>query len=369
LFPGTEAIEVLTLSHHSREPMDAYAPLICMGFYVMDHARRTISRFLPRRACVLATGGAAGAFANTSNVDTAIGSGIALVHRRGGRVRAVHAVQFHPTGLALPRRIMGRRELVTEKVRGDGARFTDQFGSLIPELQGIELQPRDQVARALYTYMRREGRFVYLDLRKGLSGAQIREKFPKLYDVCLKLGLDITAAPIPVEPVAHYHNGGVWVDPQTLETSIGRLYALGELKNLAHGYNRLASTSTRECVYDAWLIAPVLADLSTLPDAADRLLAWHPDGDKEPAEQLLWNYEGRIKEILWNWVGIIRAEEELKTAVQELQSIQEIVQTLYFRTRVSPQVILVRNLIIVALLMARGALGERESCGCHYRVD
>ncbi|MDR1291882.1 MAG: L-aspartate oxidase [Clostridiales Family XIII bacterium] len=197
------------------------------------------------RATVLACGGIGGLFRNTTNQPTVTGDSIAIAFRHGVELKRLDYIQFHPTALYEPSAPAGRRFLISESLRGEGAyllncdkrRFVD------------EMSPRDAVTRAILYELDKNPRvpFVYLDISHK-DGDFIKERFPHIYETCLRAGYDITAGPVPVTPAQHYHMGGVGAGLWG-ETSMGGLYAIGEAGcgNL-HGANRLASNSLLEAL-------------------------------------------------------------------------------------------------------------------------
>lgn len=185
---------------------------------------------------VLATGGLGGLWPHTTNPRTALGQGVALAARIGARTDDLHLVQFHPTGLDVPRDPM---PLLTEALRGagatllaDGARFVD------------ELQPRDVVAAAVWEQLT-AGRVVRLDAREI---PEVTGRFPAIAGITAAFGLDLAADLLPARPALHYSMGGITVD-QRGRTSVPGLWAVGEVSRTGlHGANRLASNSLLEAV-------------------------------------------------------------------------------------------------------------------------
>lgn len=197
------------------------------------------SRTIRTDRVVLATGGMGGLWSHTTNPTTARGQGVALAARIGARTDDLHLVQFHPTGLDVPRDPM---PLLTEALRGagavlraDGRRFTD------------ELQPRDVVAAAVWTQLT-GGHRVYLDAREI---ADVADRFPAVAELTAASGLDLATDLLPVRPALHYSMGGVTVDERS-RTSVPGLWAIGETSRTGlHGANRLASNSLLEAVVTA----------------------------------------------------------------------------------------------------------------------
>jgi len=226
---------------------------------------------LPSDRVLLATGGIGGLFSHTTNPEGAIGHGLMLAMDVGAELADLEFIQFHPTaldvaGASLP--------LISEAVRGEGARFIDETGAYF--MRGGDLAPRDVVARGVFAHVQAEHQ-VFLDARE--IGARFATRFPAIAAICARAGIDPMTQPIPVRPAAHYHMGGVVVDAAG-RTSIEGLYAAGEVARTGlHGANRLASNSLLEaaiCGEAAGLamaalqvkpLRDVQAELPALPDA------------------------------------------------------------------------------------------------------
>src|SRR5262249_3009979 len=245
----TTAVDLLTLSHDSTEPYDRYRPPTVVGAYLLERQTGAVRPFRAKHT-ILATGGLGRVYLHTTNPDGARGDGIAMARRAGARLLNLEYIQFHPTALYHPR----GRLLLTEALRGEGARITDAAGSpfLREAHPDAELAPRDVVARAIHQRMlERDEPYVLLDISHKPAG-WIRERFPTLTRRCLEYGFDLTAGPVPVVPAAHYSCGGVAVDGDGLST-LRHLRAAGEVSCTGvHGANRLASTSLLEGLLWGW---------------------------------------------------------------------------------------------------------------------
>lgn len=203
---------------------------------------------------VLATGGVGGVFEFSTNYRSLTGDGVAVCAKHGVKLRDVDYIQIHPTTLYTKKR--GRRFLVSESVRGEGAVLLDKNGERFTD----ELQPRDVVTAAIYAQMQKDGtKFVRLDLRT-IPERRVREHFPNIVARCVKEGYDPFAEPIPVVPGQHYFMGGVESDTEG-RTSMPRLFAVGETCcNGVHGKNRLASNSLLESIVFARRAARLIGD-------------------------------------------------------------------------------------------------------------
>ncbi len=182
----------------------------CTGVTYVDPSESLLCE-MRARAVVLATGGAGQLFAQTTNPDVATGDGMAMAFEAGAVLSDLEFVQFHPTVLSAPET---PRFLLSEAMRGEGGRLRNENGESFMQRYDAraELAPRDVVSRSIVEEMRRTGgRRVFLDLTH-LDSKFLRERFPKIYDTCLRYGFDITRDLLPVSPAAHYVMGGVRTD-------------------------------------------------------------------------------------------------------------------------------------------------------------
>jgi len=359
------AIDLLTLSHHSRNPLDMYEPNTCVGAYVLDRATGRVETILARET-VLATGGLGELYLHTTNPDGARGDGIAMAYRAGARLLNLEFVQFHPTALYYP---PGPRFLISESMRGEGARLVLRNGKEFMARHHPlgSLAPRDVVARAIHDELLASGDpCVYLDLTHK-NADWIRRRFPSIYAECLKLGLDITRQPIPVVPAAHYSCGGVATDLDG-RTTIRRLWAVGEVACTGlHGANRLASTSLLEgLVFGVRAAREIGAALQKNEDAVfPPIDPWV--SQKEPSDPALILQDWlTIKYTMWNYVGLARTTRRMKRAQKILRELQTEVEDFYARSRLDDALIGLRNGVQAALAVLYAALQDRTSRGSHY---
>lgn len=189
---------------------------------------------------LLATGGVGGLYKNSTNYRHLTGDALAIALENGVAVEHLDYVQIHPTTFYSERH--GRRFLISESVRGEGAVLLDKNGRRFCN----ELLPRDIVTGEIRAQMKKDGtEHVWLDMRP-VGEKTVREHFPTIYARCLEEGYDVLKRPIPVVPAQHYFMGGIKVDLNG-RTSMPRLYAAGETAcNGVHGKNRLASNSLLE---------------------------------------------------------------------------------------------------------------------------
>ncbi len=214
------------------------------GVVVCDSSSR---RAVPiyARAVLAATGGLGHVYRDTTNPEVATGDGIAAAWFAGAEIADIEFVQFHPTALHLKG---APPFLLSEALRGEGAYLRTGDGErFMPRYHAMaELAPRDVVSRAIVMEMRRTGEpHVNLDVRH-LDPAFLKGRFPRIFETCLRYGLDLTKDPAPIHPAAHYAMGGIRTDLNG-STNLPRLFAAGEVASTGvHGANRLASNSLLE---------------------------------------------------------------------------------------------------------------------------
>jgi L-aspartate oxidase len=233
-----------------------------------------------------------------------------------------------------------------------------------------DLAPRDVVARAIDSEMKRTGtEHVYLDCRH-MDREKFMSHFPNIYARCMDGGIDVFAQMIPVAPAAHYCCGGIKVN-EAAQSSIKHLYACGECSSTGlHGANRLASNSLLEalvfahqCAIDA---AARVNDISFKDEVPD----WNAAGTSEPKEMILITQSLKeLQQILSDYVGIVRNDVRLQRAMHRIDLLHEETEELYKTTIVSPQLAELRNLITIGFLIIKSATFRKESRGLHYNTD
>lgn len=282
---------------------------------------------------LLATGGIGGIFRYSTNPSGAMGQGLTLALEAGARLKDIEFIQFHPTALAGTQTSL---PLISEAVRGEGARLVDENAFYF--MQGHDLAPRDVVARAVFAHLA-QGHKTFLDV-SGLSKI-FPTRFPGIYQACLQAGIDPQIQPIPIQPAAHYHMGGVAVD-ELGRTTIEGLYAAGEVACTGlHGANRLASNSLLEAAICGWQAGEHMAGQMPGKQKTPKSLPVPPPASPEP-----------VRDIMTTCCGVSRAAAGLCSGIEALSGLPA-------DNRVAQ----------LALRIVEAALNRPISVGAHMRTD
>ena len=340
----------------------------CLGCILFDGKNYQIAL---SHVVILAAGGIGQLYKNTTNPVCATGDGIALAYSAGAELRDLEFVQFHPTALAVDG--ANKNFLISEAVRGEGAKLVNEKG--VPFMKKYheleDLAPRDVVSRANFEEMKLAGKdYVYLDATK-LGVEKIEKHFPTISLMCKNNGINMAQDFIPVHPAAHYFMGGVKANIDG-RTSVKGLYVIGENASTGlQGANRLASNSLLECVVTAYSLADYVKE--------------HQNNEVIEADEFIKNklkkyyqelgfieydtdaLKAELQNIMWNGAGIIRNEQGLKQAENELVNLK----SKFLRKDVCANIqeYEFKNMLTVSQLIVASALKRKESRGAHYRED
>jgi len=340
LLSNTHALEII-LNHGQ-----------CTGVVAQTQGENTL---YTARGVVLATGGCGRIFGCTTNSNLSTGDGLALAWQAGAELTDLEFIQFHPSALDLGDNPLF---LISEAVRGDGAVLINSEGKpFMPAYHPMaDLAPRDVVSRAILTEQAK-GQKVFLDAR-SLAG-KFPMRFPNIYEKLKLHSIDPAADPIPVTPAAHFMMGGIRTDCFG-QTNIPGLFACGETASTGvHGANRLASNSLLEGLVFGRRVAAAMARLRTVQTSDFPGLTVKEPGQIKPlavADSRLT----ALQEIMWSRVGIVRNGQMLSEALRLLDDLDQQLDQTDFE---------LKNMLLVAKLMAQAALKRQESRGSHFRSD
>jgi len=361
------AVDLLTVPHHSKNPVAYYKETQCIGAYVLDNQTKKVKNIYAPYT-ILATGGCSAVYLYTSNPRSAIGDGYAMAYRAGARIVNMEYIQFHPTSF-FHRDAAGF--LISETVRGEGARLKTKDGKTFMEnySKKRELSPRDEVTRAIYEEMTNSNtNYVYLDLA-SYAEIDIKKRFPNIYQTCLNYGIDITKEPIPVVPAAHYCCGGILVDSWG-KSSLKSLFAVGEVSCTGvHGANRLASTSLLEGLVWGTRTSRYIASHFN-PGVSYKhsdIHEWYYPEKEEEIDPALINQDWlSVRSTMWNYAGIIRTEKRLERAKADLDYLRHRIEKFYREAKMDAEVVGLKHGIQVAQLITYTAINNPVSRGAHF---
>ena len=315
---------------------------------------------------VIATGGIGQVYKSSTNPSVATGDGLAAAMRTGAVVKNIEFIQFHPTGLwsAEPE---DREFLISEAVRGEGGLLKNKDGVRFMEGQHElnELAPRDIVTRAVVKELERSGEdHVFVDITHK-SEEFLKQRFPTIFEECLKRGINIANDWIPVCPVQHYLMGGIETDLDG-HTSISGLYAAGEAAYTGvHGANRLASNSMLEClVFGRRAAEDINGALSARPVGNEPNI---PPLPVRPESSLDYSaLRKNIKQLMSQYGYVSRSDEGLQYAMGQVEEFLKQLEAVYDNKNVYMETL---NIATVAMAILTAAYKRPESIGSHYRED
>ncbi len=364
----TFAVDLISSSHHSLNPLDIYEEPEILGVYALQQDK--MIKILSK-ATILATGGMGNIYLHSSNPDAATGSGIAMAYRSGARIANMEYTQFHPTTLFHKD---SNRFLISESVRGEGGVLVnlrgDAFMHRYHEMK--DLAPRDVVTRAILTEMtENKENYVFLDLSLVGSAQKIKNRFPHIYQTCLNYNIDISKDPIPVVPAYHFSCGGVLTDTYG-KTTLKRLFAVGETACTGlHGANRLASTSLLEGLTFGVRVSQYLEKNWDFYENCKeyQIPDWNITGHEVPDKALILQDWSFIKNIMWNYVGPIRNAKRISRALNDLNHLSGAIENFYRDCYPNLGIIELRNGVQAAYVVAMSAWKNKRSIGSHFRED
>ncbi len=345
----------------------------CYGAYIISTLDAKIIK-ISAKITALSTGGLGQLYAFTTNPSGATGDGLGAAYRAKVQLSGLPYVQFHPT--ALYHKIDGETFLITEALRGEGAKLVNKNGS--PFMQNYhhlkELAPRDIVARSIMReIITHKYQCVYLDATK-IDQEKLHTNFPKIVSKCRSIGINPATDLIPVIPAAHYSCGGIHVDHHS-KTMLDGLYAIGECSHTGlHGANRLASNSLLESIVFSHRAAlqsiKELGQLKLDPAFFNTIPDWNGqhysnDHPKKAIQQL----REELNQIMSLQLGIFKTTSGLKQAQKSIQKLYFTVVNIYNTNKLSPQICELRNMVSVAYVMVNQSLTITENKGVFYNHD
>ncbi|MFC1628309.1 L-aspartate oxidase [Gemmatimonadota bacterium] len=369
IFENHVGVDLITEHHLEGIPNGPGSQRSVYGAYVLSTEIEEVIAFTAR-ITILATGGCGQVYLHTTNPDISTGDGLAMAVRAGCSLANLEFMQFHPTAL------YGTGDpafLISEAVRGFGGILRNHAGEAF--MDGVhplrDLAPRDIVARAIDGQLKSSGQpFVYLDLTHR-AAREIEERFPHIVETTRRLGIDPACDMFPVVPAAHYMCGGIPTDLRG-RTDMKNLFAVGEVACTGvHGANRLASNSLLEGLVFAEQAAICARELLEKMDTPTiESPSWDAAGTRKTAERVLLSHDrNEIRSLMWDYIGLVRSTDRLERAERRLTVIAQETERYYRWTRLTAELLELRNISQVALLIARAARRRKESRGLHFMTD
>jgi len=337
----------------------------CIGLLAYEKKNGQKVAFLAP-AVVLAAGGVGQLYKSTTNPLVATADGIALAFRAQAELKDLEFLQFHPTALDTDE---NPKFLISEALRGEGAYLVTGNGDrfMLSRHPLAELAPRDTVSQAIAS-LNAAGVQVYLDARH-LGAAFLKQRFPGIYEYCLKKGFNLATDLVPVKPAAHFLVGGIKTNLDGA-TNVAGLYACGEVASVGvHGANRLASNSLLEGLVFGRRLGSYLnshlkkqTNQALVAKAKTQLAS---QGLKKEADNLE-KLRQELKQLMEESMGVIRKFKKVKAAEKRLQAWQKSLEGKEYQTPFAWET---QNMLTTALLMVQAALKRRESVGVHQIIN
>ena len=362
-------IDLITQHHLGEKVLRKRKDIKCYGAYILNSKTNEISTILSK-ITMIASGGAGNTYRTTTNPLVATGDGVAMAYRAKAVVENMEFIQFHPTSLYNP----GEKPsfLITEALRGFGAILRNHKGKAFMTKydKRKDLAPRDIVARAIDTEMKRKGNsHLFLDCTH-LNPNELIQEFPGIYAKCLSIGIDIRKEMIPIVPAAHYMCGGIKVNENGC-SSIQNLFASGECSSTGlHGANRLASNSLLEAVVFSHRASVKSIEIIENIDWENKTPNWDDEGLVYNEQLILITQTQReLQNIMNSYVSIVRSNLRLERAMNRLNLIHNETEDLYKKSILNKELCELRNAINVAYLIVKMAQDRKENIGLHYSIN
>lgn len=378
----------------------------CEGLWAFDIKKEEIV-LIKAKAVVFCTGGLGQLYFYSTNETTITGDGLAMAFRAGGCLVDMEFIQFHPTVLYKPALAAGEPMfLITEALRGAGALLVNLEGEvfMIKYHPRAELAPRDIVTRAIFEEIHKSGRAnVFLNIGRVKN---FKRRFSAVYEACKKQRIDLSENQIPVIPAAHYLMGGVKADIDC-KTGIGGFFVSGETSCFGtHGANRLAGNSLLEGLVFSRRAGDSIGDYLKETAEVEKLKQKESlfvfndigitDIDLEnviyqlgPHGEKLDKIKANLQEIMWAKVGITRNSQGLTSAIGKIQKLSDslekvqsqilaksrrktktnILKNKKTNTHLLVKFFELKNMLLLARLVAEAAKARTESRGAHFRID
>lgn len=322
---------------------------VCYGVEVLEEKRL---KHLYAKCVVIASGGIGTLYKYSTNEKIISGDLHGICLDKGIELIDMELVQFHPTAYISKN---SKANLLSEALRGEGALVVDEFHRrfLFDYDKRGELAPRDIVSRAIFDYKQKNNSKVYLSF-ENFSESFFKSRFPNIYHILNEFGFNVPKDKIPISPAYHYSMGGIKTDLNGRVPNFKNLYAIGEVAcTRLHGANRLASNSLLE-----GLVFSKRAINEILSKNFDLKMVKFEVKTKELIKQDDERIEAELKNLMWNFVGIVRYRDRLEFSLSEIDK--------FLSSEIGE---LLRLKLLTAKSIIKGALQRKESLGAHYIVN